>query len=393
MGVAIPTLCNYRGLSPVRGLPGLPGGNRNAGRSEAGGLVQPSRGRQPRRAHRHRRRPGVAAHGPRAAAGAGSRFPANWPSSPPDWESAPLPSRRPRRGSASSAGCASRVCSDHDGTGGDQPLRPRRTAGRCDGVRRADRPVPGVRGVRVRLSRGRRRPGHDHGAAAEAAPHRLRQVPDRPAVHRPGPSPGLAARAGDRPRELHPFQDGRVRAVRQGLPGRRHRLRPAGGNRPPGGRRRGADARVRGVRRHAARRVRLRLRAQRAHERAVRAAALGLRARRAGTFCDPATGSRPSGWRSSSASGSRDTGCDNDYCSSVCCMAATKEAILAKEHDAGPGRDRLLPRSARLRQGFRPLLRAGAEPVGRAVSSFVHLADLRDAGDEEPARRLSRVPR
>jgi heterodisulfide reductase subunit A len=31
--------------------------------------------------------------------------------------------------------------------------------------------------------------------------------------------------------------------------------------------------------------------------------------------------------------GSRDTGCDNPYCSSVCCMAATKEAILAKEHE------------------------------------------------------------
>lgn len=30
--------------------------------------------------------------------------------------------------------------------------------------------------------------------------------------------------------------------------------------------------------------------------------------------------------------GSRDSTCDNDYCSSVCCMAATKEAILAKEH-------------------------------------------------------------
>ena len=28
-------------------------------------------------------------------------------------------------------------------------------------------------------------------------------------------------------------------------------------------------------------------------------------------------------------------GCDNDYCSSVCCMAATKEAILAKEHEPG----------------------------------------------------------
>lgn len=33
--------------------------------------------------------------------------------------------------------------------------------------------------------------------------------------------------------------------------------------------------------------------------------------------------------------GSRDTGCDNDYCSSVCCMAATKEAILAREHEPG----------------------------------------------------------
>ena len=33
--------------------------------------------------------------------------------------------------------------------------------------------------------------------------------------------------------------------------------------------------------------------------------------------------------------GSRDAGCDNEYCSSVCCMAATKEAILAKEHEPG----------------------------------------------------------
>jgi heterodisulfide reductase subunit A-like polyferredoxin len=31
--------------------------------------------------------------------------------------------------------------------------------------------------------------------------------------------------------------------------------------------------------------------------------------------------------------GSRDATCGNDYCSSVCCMAATKEAILAKEHE------------------------------------------------------------
>jgi heterodisulfide reductase subunit A len=31
--------------------------------------------------------------------------------------------------------------------------------------------------------------------------------------------------------------------------------------------------------------------------------------------------------------GSRDATCGNEYCSSVCCMASTKEAILAKEHD------------------------------------------------------------
>jgi len=31
--------------------------------------------------------------------------------------------------------------------------------------------------------------------------------------------------------------------------------------------------------------------------------------------------------------GSRDTSCDQGYCSSVCCMYATKEAIIAREHD------------------------------------------------------------
>lgn len=33
--------------------------------------------------------------------------------------------------------------------------------------------------------------------------------------------------------------------------------------------------------------------------------------------------------------GSRDHGVGNEYCSAVCCMAATKEAILAKEHEPG----------------------------------------------------------
>ena len=31
--------------------------------------------------------------------------------------------------------------------------------------------------------------------------------------------------------------------------------------------------------------------------------------------------------------GSRDLGCDNGYCSSVCCMYSIKEALVAKEHD------------------------------------------------------------
>jgi len=32
--------------------------------------------------------------------------------------------------------------------------------------------------------------------------------------------------------------------------------------------------------------------------------------------------------------GSRDISCDHGYCSSVCCMYATKEAVIAKEHDS-----------------------------------------------------------
>ena len=74
---------------------------------------------------------------------------------------------------------------------------------------------------------GRRRPGA-RSPSRRVKPHltALRPVPHRPAVHRPGPSAGLAARAGHRPRQLRPLQDRRVRAVLQGLPGRGHRLRP-----------------------------------------------------------------------------------------------------------------------------------------------------------------------
>ena len=49
----------------------------------------------------------------------------------------------------------------------------------------------------------------------------------------------------------------------------------------------------------------------------------------------PADGKAPRRLAFIQCVGSRDHGCDNAYCSSICCMAATKEAILAKEHEPG----------------------------------------------------------
>jgi heterodisulfide reductase subunit A len=54
-----------------------------------------------------------------------------------------------------------------------------------------------------------------------------------------------------------------------------------------------------------------------------------------GKLLRPSDGRHPKRLAFIQCVGSRDTGCDNDYCSSVCCMAATKEAILAKEHEPG----------------------------------------------------------
>ncbi len=53
----------------------------------------------------------------------------------------------------------------------------------------------------------------------------------------------------------------------------------------------------------------------------------------AGQILRPSDGAHPKKLAFLQCIGSRDTGCGNDYCSSVCCMAATKEAILAKEHE------------------------------------------------------------
>ena len=54
-----------------------------------------------------------------------------------------------------------------------------------------------------------------------------------------------------------------------------------------------------------------------------------------GKIVRPSDGKHPKRLAFVQCVGSRDRACNNDYCSSVCCMAATKEAILAKEHEPG----------------------------------------------------------
>jgi heterodisulfide reductase subunit A-like polyferredoxin len=54
-----------------------------------------------------------------------------------------------------------------------------------------------------------------------------------------------------------------------------------------------------------------------------------------GQILRPSDGEHPKRLAFIQCVGSRDSTCGNEYCSSVCCMAATKEAILAKEHEPG----------------------------------------------------------
>ncbi|THB78980.1 MAG: 4Fe-4S dicluster domain-containing protein [Desulfobulbaceae bacterium] len=53
-----------------------------------------------------------------------------------------------------------------------------------------------------------------------------------------------------------------------------------------------------------------------------------------GTVSRPSDGSHPRKVAWVQCVGSRDVSCNRDYCSSVCCMYATKEAFIAREHDA-----------------------------------------------------------
>ncbi len=53
-----------------------------------------------------------------------------------------------------------------------------------------------------------------------------------------------------------------------------------------------------------------------------------------GTVTRPGDGGHPKKIAWIQCVGSRDHSCDRDYCSSVCCMYATKEAYIAREHDS-----------------------------------------------------------
>lgn len=53
-----------------------------------------------------------------------------------------------------------------------------------------------------------------------------------------------------------------------------------------------------------------------------------------GTVSRPGDGAHPKKIAWIQCVGSRDHSCNRDYCSSVCCMYATKEAFIAREHDA-----------------------------------------------------------
>ncbi|MDJ0623186.1 MAG: FAD-dependent oxidoreductase, partial [Desulfocapsaceae bacterium] len=53
-----------------------------------------------------------------------------------------------------------------------------------------------------------------------------------------------------------------------------------------------------------------------------------------GTVARPSDGAHPKKIAWIQCVGSRDTSCNRDYCSSVCCMYATKEAFIAREHDS-----------------------------------------------------------
>ena len=73
--------------------------------------------------------------------------------------------------------------------------------------------------------------------------------------------------------------------------------------------------------------------------------------------------------------GSRDQ--DHPYCSSICCMAATKEAVIAKEHHPRIGYPHLLDGYASLFKRVLGLLQTGQGPIRSSIPSLPDFWDIR----------------
>ncbi len=81
--------------------------------------------------------------------------------------------------------------------------------------------------------------------------------------------------------------------------------------------------------------------------------------------------------------GSRDVACDQGYCSSVCCMYATKEAIIAKEHDPQVEPTIFYMDIRSFGKGFEQYINRAEEEYGvRYVRSMVSMAtEVPETGD------------
>ncbi len=84
--------------------------------------------------------------------------------------------------------------------------------------------------------------------------------------------------------------------------------------------------------------------------------------------------------------GSRDQ--SHDYCSAVCCMYATKEAMMAKEHELRPGHPRFHDGHARLLERLLELFRARPRALRRAVHALPHQRLARRPGHPRADRAL-----
>ena len=150
------------------------------------------------------------------------------------------------------------------------------------------------------------------------------------------------------------------------------------------GRRRRAGHRLRPPRPRRQERARLPALPQRARRPSSTSACSALRARPSARSCGRPTAQHPQRIAFIQCVGSRDQ--EHEYCSSVCCMFANKQAMLTIDHvpDAQP--DRVPHGHARHGQGLRRLLPARPRP---AACSFVRSRPSHDQGGPAQPRTCS----